>query len=88
MSEEMSEERATLDALLTAFAARMVQRPRPFAIQIKDGSYRWVYADLTPDLLLDHLDGDLTLALSSSDGQGHCRWLCLDVDDPAPNALE
>jgi hypothetical protein len=77
----------TLDSLLAAFAERLVQRARPFAVQVEDGSYRWLYEDLSPDVLLDHLDGDVTLALSSSDGQGQCRWLCLDVDDPAPNAL-
>jgi hypothetical protein len=28
------------------------------------------------------LRGELTLALSSSDGAGFCRWLCFDVDAP------
>jgi hypothetical protein len=87
MNDHMSTEAMTLESLLAAFAGRLVQRARPFAVQVEDGSYRWVYADVTPDVLLDHLDGDVTLALSSSDGQGQCHWLCLDVDDPAPNAM-
>jgi hypothetical protein len=83
----MSDGALTLDSLLAAFAARVVQRSRPFAVQVEDGSYRWLHEDITPEALLDHLDGDVTLALSSSDGLGNCRWLCLDVDDPAPSTL-
>lgn len=73
--------------LLAAFAARVVQRARPFAVQIADGSYRWRYEDMTPAALLAHVQGEQTLALSSSDEQGHTRWVCLDVDDAAPDAL-
>ncbi len=81
------QETETLDSLLAAFAGRVVQRARPFAVQVVDGSYRWRYEDITSRVLLDHLDSDVTLALSSSDGQRNCRWLCLDVDDPAPHAF-
>jgi hypothetical protein len=76
-----------LSGLLAAFAARVVQRARPFAVQVADGTYRWRYEDVTAAALLTHMQGEMTLALSSADTQGDTRWLCLDVDDVAPDAL-
>ncbi len=67
-----------LDDWLTQF----VNRERPYALQQADGSYRWVYEPFTPALLATHLAGQITLALSSSDMRGRCRWACLDVDVP------
>ncbi len=57
-------------------------RELAYAMQQADGSYRWVYEPLTPALLAAHLAGEMTLALSSSDARGRCRWACLDVDVP------
>lgn len=74
-------------ALLAAFAARLVQRARPYAVQIADGTYRWRYEDVTAALLLAHVQGAITLALSSANTEGCTRWLCLDVDDSAPDAF-
>jgi hypothetical protein len=61
---------------------RFVNRPIPYAVQQKDGTYRWVYDPCTPALLSAHLQGALTLALASTDARGACRWVCLDVDAP------
>jgi hypothetical protein len=69
-------------ALLGAWQARFVNRPRPYALQEPDGTYRWVYRTLTLERVLQHLWGERTLALSSTDAAGGCRWLCLDVDTP------
>jgi hypothetical protein len=57
-------------------------RLQPYAVQQGDGSYRWVYMPCTVDLLAAHLGGEVTLALSSTDERGRCRWACLDVDVP------
>jgi hypothetical protein len=69
-------------AVLVAWHALFVNRLRPYALQQADGTYRWVYQTVTPELLLAHLRGERTLALSSTDVAGRCRWLCLDVDTP------
>lgn len=76
----MSALNASSGMLLDDFAARFVNRSRPYAIQERDGTYRWRYDDLTAEIVAAHLQGELTLALSSSDEIGRCRWLCLDVD--------
>lgn len=70
----------TAESLLTGFAAQFVNRTRPYAVQQADGTYRWRYDSLTPALLSAHLRGETTLAVSSSDEAGLCRWLCLDLD--------
>lgn len=69
------------NALVEAFMTRFVNRRQPYAVQQEDGTYRWRYDTLTPADILAHLRGERTLALSSSDGAGLCRWLCLDVDE-------
>jgi hypothetical protein len=66
--------------LLGAWQKRFVNRPRPYALQEADGTYRWVYRTLTPERVLEHLWGERTLALSSTDAESRCRWVCLDVD--------
>src|SRR5258708_18235715 len=77
-------------ALLEAWQALLVNRARPYALQQADGTYRWVYESLGPELLLAHLRGDCTLAASSTDAAGRCRWLCLDADqtDALPHLLK
>jgi hypothetical protein len=69
-------------ALLEGWRARFVNRTLPYGLQQADGSYPWVYDPCTRDLLAAHLRGEVTLALSSTDARGECRWLCLDVDAP------
>jgi hypothetical protein len=68
--------------LLNRWRARFVNRMTPYGRQQADGSYPWVYDPCTVDLLAAHLRGEVTLALSSTDARGECRWLCLDVDAP------
>ena len=68
--------------LLEAWRQRWVNRSQPYALQRADGTYRWVQRAVTDALLRAHLAGDVTLALSSTDARGWCRWLCLDVDTP------
>ncbi len=76
-----------MSALVSASVLRewerlLVNRSRPYALQQRDGSYRWLWQPLTRQLLADHLAGEVTLALSSLDGTGLCRWACLDADAP------
>ncbi len=68
--------------LLEGWLHTFLNRVRPYALQQADGAYRWVYEDCTPALVAAHLAGELTLALSSTDARGWCRWACLDVDVP------
>lgn len=68
--------------LLAAWRRLLVNRAQPYAIQQPDGSYRWIDEPCTLDLLAAHLRGAITLALASADGQGLCRWVCLDADTP------
>jgi len=70
------------DQVLEDWLRLFVNRELPYAVQQVDGSYRWVHEPLTPALLAAHLAGETTLALSSSDARGRCRWACLDVDVP------
>jgi hypothetical protein len=60
----------------------LVNRPQPYAVQQDNGSYRWVHEPCTLDLLRAHLNGTITLALSSLDESGGARWACLDADVP------
>jgi hypothetical protein len=71
-------EPALLEGWLRLFANRL----QPYALQQADGSYRWVYEPCTAVLLGAHLVGEITLAFSSTDARGWCRWACLDVDVP------
>jgi hypothetical protein len=66
--------------LRVAWEHLWVNRAVPYATQQADGTYRWVYAPCDTALLVAHLRGDITLAVSSSDECGRCRWLCLDAD--------
>jgi hypothetical protein len=74
---------STIDPdLLEAWRHLWVNRSQPYALQRANGTYRWVQRPVTDALLSAHLAGGVTLALSSSDARGWCRWLCLDVDTP------
>src|SRR5260221_6927622 len=71
--------------LTERWMALFANRARPYALQQQDGSYRWVYEEVTPQLVAAHLAGELTgvtLAFSSTDTRGCSRWACLDVDVP------
>ncbi len=68
--------------LLAAWQRLLVNRSQPYAVQQPDGSYRWIEAQCTLDVLAAHLRGEVTLALASADAQGMCRWVCLDADTP------
>jgi len=62
--------------------ALFTNRTRPYALQQVDGSYRWVYEEVTSHLVAAHLAGEVTLAFSSNDVRGCSRWACVDVDVP------
>src|SRR5690242_6371815 len=74
-------------ALLEAWRRRFVNRSRPYALQQPDWTYRWVYEECTAEVVDAHLHGEVTLALSSTDARGWCRWACLDLDDADPEAM-
>jgi hypothetical protein len=57
-----------------------VNRSQPYAVQQPDGTYRWVHASCKLQELAAHLEGEWTLALSSTDRHARCKWLCLDED--------
>jgi len=73
---------ALAPTLLEGWLRLFLNRARPYALQQPDGAYRWVYEDCTAALVAAHLAGEQTLALSSTDARGWCRWACLDVDVP------
>ena len=66
--------------LLRAWRSRFVNRSQPYAVQQPDGSYRWIHERCELEELAAHLQGEWTLALSSTDAKPRCKWLCLDVD--------
>jgi hypothetical protein len=66
--------------MLRAWRSRFVNRPQPYAVQQHDGSYRWIHERCELEELAAHLDGDWTLALSSTDAKARSKWLCLDID--------
>jgi TOTE conflict system, Archaeo-Eukaryotic Primase domain len=68
--------------LLLEWEHRFLTRRQPYARQQGDGSYRWDFRRLDRLALLAHLQGKETLALSSTDELGQCRWVCLDADAP------
>src|SRR5262245_42345985 len=68
--------------LLEGWQARFVNRTTPYGVQQADGAYPWMYEPCTANLLAAHLRGEVTLALSSTDVRGGCKWFCLDVDAP------
>src|SRR5262249_20316519 len=71
-----------METLIRGYEALLVNRARPYAAQQEDGTYRWVFRALDRAALRAHLSGTATLALSSSDERGRCRWVCLDADAP------
>ncbi len=79
MSRAIGEE---LLGLAEGWVRLFANRAQPYAVQQADGSYRWVYEAATPQLVAAHLAGETTLAFSSTDARGGCRWACLDVDVP------
>ncbi len=68
--------------LVERWGEQFVNRVQPYALQQGDGTYRWVYAPADRAVLADHLRGVQTIALSSTDAHGLCKWACLDVDQP------
>jgi hypothetical protein len=72
-------------SLLEGWRRLLVNRSQPHAVQQSDGTYRWREELCDLDVLARHLAGGLTLALSSTDARGLCKWICLDAD--APDAL-
>jgi hypothetical protein len=75
-----------VEALVRGWEALLVNRARPYALQQEDGTYRWVFRPLDTLALRAHFAGTHTVALSSLDEGGRCRWACLDAD--ASNGLD
>jgi hypothetical protein len=71
-----------LPDLIEAWRARFVNRPRPYAVQQEDGTYRWIHRPVDTGVFAEHLLGSTTIALSSLGDDGTCRWVCLDADAP------
>jgi hypothetical protein len=69
-------------SLLEGWLCLFVNRSQPYAIQQPDGTYRWRQGACDLDVLAGHLTGALTLAFSSTDVRGWCKWMCLDADAP------
>jgi len=69
-------------ALLEGWRRAFVNRDQPYAVQQADGTYRWHQERCDLDVLGGHLGGALTIALSSTDARGWCKWVCLDADAP------
>ena len=68
------------EPLVHAYRGMFLNRTRPYARQRDDGSYRWLFQPCDQTVLVAHLAGDVTIAVSSLDEAGKCRWLCLDGD--------
>jgi hypothetical protein len=66
--------------LLLAYQTTFLNRALPYARQRDDGSYRWRFQPCDHTVLTAHLTGSVTVAVSSLDAAGRCRWLCLDAD--------
>jgi hypothetical protein len=71
-----------VETLIRGWQALLVNRARPYALQQEDGTYRWVFRPLDARTLRAHVAGTHTIALSSLDEGGRCRWACLDADTP------
>jgi len=59
-----------------------LNRSLPYALQQRDGAYHWIYQRCRTRVVQAHLDGGCTVAVSSADEAGWCRWICLDSDAP------
>jgi hypothetical protein len=66
--------------LVRAWRGMLSNRTKPYAVQVPDGTYRWIERRCRLVTLADHLAGLRTVALSSLDQAGWTRWACLDVD--------
>jgi len=75
-----------VETVVRGWQALLVNRARPYALQQEDGTYRWVFRSLDTRALRAHFAGSHTVALSSLDEGGRCRWACLDAD--APDGLD
>jgi hypothetical protein len=52
-----------------------------YPMQRMDGQYTQRKKPLTPDLVVAHLQGKLTLGAYALDEDSYARWICLDSDD-------
>jgi hypothetical protein len=83
--EDQRQEVVLPPELLELWARLFVNRAQPYALQKEDGTYRYRHAPCDGAVLAAHLCGAQTIALSSTDARGWCKWVCLDSD--APDAL-
>lgn len=75
-----------LERLIKAFMDRLVNRSRPFYTQFANGTgYESIDAVLTVDLILEHVQGFITISLPPFDDQGNCKWCVWDSDHEGGN---
>src|SRR5437773_2707321 len=57
-----------------------VVQDKAYAVQRADGSYFACREMVTPELLLRHFEGKISIALYALGSNGAARWLLLDAD--------
>lgn len=64
-----------------ALKLRFVNRSDTYAVQQKDNSYRRIDKALTENLILQHLEGKITVGPYQLDPtNNHVKWTCFDID--------
>ena len=68
--------------IISLFRRRFVQRTDCYPLQLKanGGGYTVVREELTDDVILAHLRGEMTIGLYGSP-DSTTKWLCIDIDD-------
>ena len=65
-----------------------IVRDDTFAIQLDDGTYNRVNEHLTDDIILKHLNGEITIAVYQLDNNSLIKWVCFDFDKNKYDALK
>ncbi|GCE48241.1 CHC2-type zinc finger protein [Thermosporothrix hazakensis] len=72
---------------VSAYMSLFVHCRDYYAFQLRDGSYRTVYAPLTEELVEKHLLGQVTLGTYVIDREGYCTFAVFDADDQQSSEL-
>lgn len=72
-----------LEALIEAYGRRFVNRTDWYALQRENGAYTAFHRPLTPQMIVDHLRGKITLGVYALDQASRARWVCFDADEEA-----
>jgi hypothetical protein len=65
-----------------------IVRDDTFAIQLDDGTYNRVNEHLTDDIILKHLNREITIAVYQLDNNSLIKWVCFDFDKNKYDALK